>query len=81
MKAHIKEIKDDNNRVLVAIIWVTTPDLNRETIAAARQLLDDFVEKYVSGRLHNRYHRTEWDTVGIALTFDIDNLPGIDVQI
>ncbi len=81
MKAHLKEVKDNNGKVMIATVLVTTPDLKPNTLAAGRAMLNTDLGTYIGSRLHTTYHHSESDTVGAVVTFDMDKHPGQDVEI
>jgi hypothetical protein len=80
MEALITEIKDEQGKVLVAKIWVTSL-LNPQALAAARASLSNYVSKYVGTKGHNLYIHPEWDSVSAVITFDMDKLDAKVIQI
>lgn len=81
MNAVLKEIKDTNGHVSVAVIWVTANHLNNNEMNDARNRLNIYISNYVGTRGYNMYMHTEWDTVSATLIFDINNIQGQNIKI
>lgn len=81
MKAHLKEFTAKNDEVIIAVTWVTAAPFNAAQMNMARMKLNDFISNYVGSRGHNVYMHTEKDTVSAIITFDLNNYPGVSIQI
>jgi hypothetical protein len=81
MKAELKEFTDKNGTVVIAVVWVIAIPFNVAQMNVARMKLNDFISNYVGTRGHNVYMHTEKDTVSAIITFDLNNYPGVSVQI
>jgi hypothetical protein len=81
MKAELKEFSDKNGQVVLAVIWVIAIPFNVAQMNMARMKLNDFISNYIGSRTHNVYLHTEKDTVSAIITFDLNNYPGVSIQI
>jgi len=81
MNAELKEFKDQNGRVFIAVIWIIIPLSDILARNDARVRLNNYISSYVDNRGHNVYLHTERDTVSAIITFDLDNYPGKIIQI
>lgn len=81
MKAHIKELKSQQGKSAVTIIWVSASPSNPMEMAEARTRLNNYINRYVGNEGHNVYLHSEGDTVAAVITFDINSLPGEDIDI
>lgn len=81
MKAELKEFKDKNGNVVIAVIWVIPIPFNVAQMNVARIKLNDFISNYVGSRMHSVYLHTEKDTVSAIITFDLNNYEGVSIQI
>lgn len=80
MKAEIKEVNDANGNVMLAVVWIIAPDLNENTMNAARQKLAEVLDRYIGNNCHNRYMHTEKDTVSAVVTFNLENANGYTIE-
>ncbi len=76
MKAELKEFKDGNDKLVMAVIWIIVPPYDYAAMNTSRIKINDFISQYVGHRGHNVYMHTEKDTVSAIITFDLDNYQG-----
>ena len=81
MIGYIKELKSKQGNRAVTIIWVSASPSNPNEMAEARTRLSNYINEYVGNDGHNVYIHSEGDTVAAVITFDINNLPGEEIQI
>jgi hypothetical protein len=81
MKAELKEFKDQNNNVVMAVIWVIVRPLDYPAMNTARIKLNDYLSTYVRHRGHNVYMHTERDSVSAIISFDLDKYAGQQIEI
>lgn len=81
MKAELKEFKDANGTVFIAVVWVIAIPFDVAQMNLARIKLNDFMSNYIGSRRYNAYMHTENDTVSAIITFDLDKYPGTSIQI
>jgi hypothetical protein len=81
MKAELKEFKDQNGNVVMAVIWIIVPPFDYTAMNAARIKLNDFISQYVGHNGHNVYQHTEKDTVSAIISFDLDKYPGQTINL
>lgn len=76
MQAELKEFKDSNQNVVMAVIWIMVPPFDSRQMIMARNKLNEFISNYVGNRSHNVYMHTEKDTVSAIISFELDKYPG-----
>jgi hypothetical protein len=76
--AHKQEIRDFNNVVTVAIIWlkVVSPGT---TNASARVKLNAYIEKYVAKRPHSVYIHADVNAISATIIFNTNTYKEIDI--
>ncbi|HBG71760.1 MAG: hypothetical protein A2W93_06385 [Bacteroidetes bacterium GWF2_43_63] len=81
MNAELKEFRDQNGRVFIAVFWVIIPPFDILMMNDARIRLNNYISSYVGNRGHNIYLHKEKDTVSAIITFDLNNYPGQTIEI
>lgn len=79
MKAYLKEVKDAQGNIVLAIITLLVQD--QKKLNEARVKLNIYISDYIGGRGHNIYLHTEADTISAVITFDSDKIEGRIIDI
>jgi hypothetical protein len=76
--AHKQEIRDFNNVITVAIIWLTVISPGT-TNASARAKLRAYITKYVTNRPHNVYIHEDVNSISATIIFKSTVYKEIDI--